>query len=58
MNIANMESCMATRINYLVPLKPEYIAVLTDIEHSIIQNIGDYNVRCRLDDEDHSYNFV
>ncbi len=51
--IADLESCIATRFNYLQPLVEERIKVLKEIEHLIIDKTNDYNVRCRLDDNDH-----
>ncbi len=51
--IADLESCMATRFNYLQPLHKNHLKILKEIEHLIISKTGDYNVRCRLDDADH-----
>ncbi len=52
-DIAGLESCLATRINYNVPLLDKTIKVLRDIEQQIIAETQDYNVRCRIDDADH-----
>ncbi len=50
--IADMESCLATRINYNFDISPERIAVIKEIEKMIIDATGDYNVRCRVDSEE------
>ncbi|MBN2518925.1 MAG: hypothetical protein JXB17_00335 [Bacteroidales bacterium] len=52
-NLAGMESCLATRFNYNLQITREKIDVIRNIERFIIQQTGDYNVRCRIDDEDH-----
>ncbi|MCW3785084.1 exoenzyme S synthesis protein B [Plebeiibacterium sediminum] len=51
--IADLESCIATRFNYLQPLTDDRLKVLKEIEHLIIEETEDFNVRCRLDDNDH-----
>ncbi len=52
-SIADLESCLATRVNYNLPLTVESLQVVREIEQSIINETGDFNVRCRLDDTDH-----
>ena len=52
-DIAGLESCMATRINYGVPLDIESQRAVKEIEQAIIAETQDYNVRCRIDDADH-----
>ncbi len=52
-NIAQMESCLATRFNYKLPLSDQKMDVLRDLEQLIVMATGDYQVRCRLDDEAH-----
>lgn len=51
--IADLESCMATRVNYNVLLDEKNINILTEMERLIIGKTHDFNVRCRLDDADH-----
>ncbi|TLX77175.1 exoenzyme S synthesis protein B [Labilibacter sediminis] len=51
--IADLESCMATRVNYKVPLLNDQLLKLIEIERLVIDKIRDYNIRCRLDDADH-----
>ena len=53
LNIAGMESCLATRFNYGMEITEKYVQALREIERFIISETGDYNVRCRIDDEDH-----
>jgi len=52
-NIADLESCMATRINYNVPLLNTSLKIVREIEQAVIKETNDFNVRCRLDDKDH-----
>ncbi|WP_066630088.1 adenine nucleotide alpha-hydrolase family protein [Labilibacter marinus] len=52
-DIADLESCLATRINYDVPLLDGSLQVLRAIEQAVIAKTGDFNVRCRIDDADH-----
>ncbi len=52
-DIAEMESCLATRINYNLPLDDKYLDTIKNIELAVIQETKDYNVRCRIDDIDH-----
>lgn len=47
--IAKMESCLATRVNYHVPLNMEVLESIRQIERFVIEQTGDYNVRCRVD---------
>ena len=51
--ISDLESCMATRFNYLQPLQEQHLITIKEIEHLIIKKTNDYNVRCRIDDDDH-----
>ena len=51
--LAGLESCLATRINYGVKVTPERLQVLRNIERFIIEKTMDFDVRCRIDDEDH-----
>ncbi|MCT4587465.1 MAG: exoenzyme S synthesis protein B [Carboxylicivirga sp.] len=50
---AEHESCLATRINYHHLLTPERIRAIYNIENYIIDKTNDFDVRCRIDDEDH-----
>lgn len=50
---AQHESCIATRINYLHDLTPERIKAIYDVENYIINRTSDFDVRCRIDDDDH-----
>ncbi len=50
---AEHESCLATRINYNYLLTPERIKAIYNVENYIINETGDFHVRCRIDDEDH-----
>lgn len=52
-DIAQKESCMATRFNYDQLINPERLEVIREIEGFMIDKTGDYNVRCRVDDNDH-----
>lgn len=51
--LAELESCMATRINYDLEINTERIHTIRQIELLIIDETRDYDVRCRIDDEDH-----
>ncbi len=51
--LAELESCLATRINYTHFLYPERISAIHKIENFVIEKTGDFNVRCRFDDDDH-----
>ena len=51
--IANMEGCLATRFNYNLPITPERLETIRDIEQDILRTTGDYHLRCRMDDEEH-----
>ncbi len=52
-DLAGIESCLATRFNYNLQITQEKINIIRNIERFIIQQTGDYDVRCRIDDEDH-----
>ncbi|MGQ1787968.1 MULTISPECIES: exoenzyme S synthesis protein B [unclassified Saccharicrinis] len=52
-DIADLESCLATRINYNVALLEKTLDVVRNIEQAVIAETQDYNVRCRVDDADH-----
>ncbi len=52
-HIAELESCMATRINYKLEITPERIDTMRQIELLVIEETRDYDVRCRMDDEEH-----
>lgn len=51
--LAGLESCLATRINYGIEVTPERLQALRSIERLIIEKTMDFDVRCRIDDEDH-----
>ena len=51
--LAGMESCLATRINYGVHVTKERLEVIRNIERLFIDHTGDFDVRCRIDDNDH-----
>ncbi|MCU4176737.1 exoenzyme S synthesis protein B [Carboxylicivirga sp. N1Y90] len=51
--LADLESCLATRINYAHFLTPERIKAIYDIENYVIEKTNDFHVRCRIDDADH-----
>ncbi|MCU4165444.1 exoenzyme S synthesis protein B [Carboxylicivirga caseinilyticus] len=51
--LANLESCLATRINYKHFLYPERISVIKEIEKFVIDKTNDFDVRCRFDDDEH-----
>ena len=51
--LANMEGCLATRFNYNHPITFGQLDVIRRMEQSIIEQTGDYHVRCRVDDKDH-----
>lgn len=51
--LAGMESCLATRINYNIPITLERLDAIRNIERLIIEHTLDYDVRCRIDDDDH-----
>ncbi len=51
--LAEMESCLATRINYDVQITSERLDAIRNIERLIIDRTHDFDVRCRIDDEDH-----
>lgn len=51
--LAELESCLATRINYTHFLYPERITAIKKIENYVIEKTDDFNVRCRFDDDDH-----
>ena len=51
--LADIESCLATRINYEVPITAERLEAIRKIERFIIEKTEDFDVRCRIDDEDH-----
>lgn len=50
---AEMESCLATRLNYNLQITPDRLAIIRTIERFIISETSDFNVRCRIDDENH-----
>lgn len=52
-DIAQKESCIATRINYDIEITQKRIDIIRNIENEIIDKTQDYNVRCRVDDEEH-----
>ncbi|GEM_PF-2446153 len=51
--LAGLESCLATRINYGIEVTPNRLQALRSIERFIIEKTMDFDVRCRIDDEDH-----
>jgi uncharacterized protein len=51
--LAHLESCMATRFNYSMPLEKKHMDIVRGIERMVIDATKDYNVRCRFDDVDH-----
>jgi len=51
--LAGMESCLATRINYDVPITKERLDAIRSIERLVIEHTQDFDVRCRIDDDDH-----
>lgn len=51
--LAELESCLATRINYNNALTPQRLKAIYEVENYIIDQTGDFDVRCRIDDEDH-----
>lgn len=51
--LADLESCLATRINYSHSLSPERIKAIFEIENFVIEKTNDFHVRCRIDDADH-----
>lgn len=51
--IAQKESCMATRFNYGQLISNERLIVIRQIEQLFIEQAGDFDVRCRFDDLDH-----
>jgi uncharacterized protein len=51
--IAEKESCLATRFNYNHLITNERLAAIREIESLMIETSGDFNVRCRVDDNDH-----
>jgi len=52
-DLADMESCLATRINYDVKITKERLEAIRNIERLIIEHTRDFDVRCRIDDDDH-----
>ena len=52
-HIAGLESCLATRVRYNKRITPDILNVIWSIERFIIDKTNDYDVRCRLDDDDH-----
>jgi uncharacterized protein len=51
--LADLESCLATRINYNHFLSQERIKAIYNIENYVIEKTNDFHVRCRIDDADH-----
>jgi uncharacterized protein len=51
--IAQKESCLATRFNYGQLINKERLAIIRQIEQLFIEESGDFDVRCRFDDLDH-----
>lgn len=51
--LASLESCMATRFNYAIPLEKKHMDIVRGIERLVIDRTRDYHVRCRFDDADH-----
>lgn len=51
--LSDLESCLATRINYTHLLTPERISAIRTIENLFVEKAGDFHVRCRIDDADH-----
>lgn len=51
--LAGMESCLATRFKYHEVLSQEALKAVRRIERFIIQETSDYDVRCRVDGEEH-----
>ncbi len=49
--VAEMESCLSTRINYNIKIKKNTLDAIREIERFIINKTGDYDIRCRLDYE-------
>ncbi|MBI9016508.1 MAG: exoenzyme S synthesis protein B [Phycisphaerae bacterium] len=52
-DIAGLESCLATRINYNLEITEERITTIRDIERYIINKTEDYTTRCRMDSLEH-----
>jgi uncharacterized protein len=52
-HLAGIESCLATRLKYGLGITHERLAAIRDLERYVISKTGDYDVRCRLDDEEH-----
>ncbi len=52
-DLADIESCLATRINYDVKITGERLEAIRKIERLIIERTRDFDVRCRIDDDDH-----
>lgn len=53
LHLAKLESCLATRINYGMMITNERLNLIRQIELYVIEQIKDYNVRCRLDSDEH-----
>jgi uncharacterized protein len=51
--LAGLESCLATRINYNVQITQERLEAIRNIERLIIDHTHDFDVLCRIDDDDH-----
>ena len=51
--LAGMESCLAIRINYNIKITSERLDAVRKIERLIIEHSQDFDVRCRIDDDDH-----
>lgn len=49
--VAEMESCLATRINYNINITQSILDGIREIERFIINETGDYDIRCRLDSD-------
>ena len=53
LDLAELESCLATRVNYENVLESKRMKAISRIENFIIESCNDYHVRCRVDDDDH-----
>lgn len=51
--LSDLESCLATRVNYSHLLTAERISAIRTIENLFVEKVGDFHVRCRIDDADH-----
>ncbi len=49
--VAEMESCLSTRVNYNIKINKPTLDAIRDIERFIIDKTGDYDIRFRLDHE-------